>query len=401
MHARRRVYPRPAVRRSLLYLAPAFLAFRLHKQVRGVQVFDLQLVRELTDLGIDVTLPADITWRPRLIEHLGDLIAAPLGRAPVPGATPDTPGRLRVVYTPPLVKPLWNGLALQALLHRRHDVCLLGNVSRGIAPVVELLRLRRLFGRLVILANRTARPSFLRAVRRWRAQVVSVSAHLLGAFPADLDPPIRVYYGIVNAADFRPATPDERGDDGLVHFFMLGKLDTPIKDVPTALRAWSLLPPAVRARARLHLASYPRPPSDLPEGVRPYTWMPPADIPAFMRRMDVMLVPSLSETFGQGLVQAMLSGLPSICRDFPTLREKIENGGGLLFSTPEQLAVHIERLVDDPDLRHRMGCVARATALERYVWNTSDFVARYLFPPEPDGASGMTGTHAPTRERGT
>jgi glycosyltransferase involved in cell wall biosynthesis len=396
VHAPRRVYPRPAVRRSLLYLAPAFLAFRLHKQVRGVQVFDLQLVRELTDLGIDVTLPADLTWRPRLIEHLGDLIAAPLGRAAAPGAR----GRLRVIYTPPLVKPLWNGLALQALLHRRHEVCLLGNVSRGIAPVVELLRLRGLFGRLVILANRTARPSFLRAIRRWRARVVAVSDHLLGAFPTDLDPPISVYYGIVNAADFRPATPAERGHDGLVHFFMLGKLDTPIKDVPTALRAWSLLPPGVRARARLHLASYPSPPSDLPEGVRAYAWMPASDIPAFMRRMDVMLVPSLSETFGQGLVQAMLTGLPSCCRDFPTLREKVENGGGLLFTTPEELAAHIERLVNDPDLRRRMGRLARETALARYVWSTRLFADRFLFPTELGAASGPTEVTAPCGEAG-
>jgi glycosyltransferase involved in cell wall biosynthesis len=367
-------------RQRVLYLAPTFLSYRLHKLVRGVQVFDLQFVRELLAMGQDVTLPAEVTWRARFREHFAGVESLP--------------GRLRVVYTPPLIKPLWNGLALQALLWRRFDACFVGNISRGMVPVVDVLRARGLVDRVVIQANRTAKPAVVRAIRRWGAQVVAVSGHVGGTFPSDLQPPVAVYYGVLDAQDFSPAPMDARGatsattapsDTGSasgepVNFFLLGKLDTPIKGVSTALEAWGMLAPEVRARCRLHLASYPKPPTDLPEGVVAYAWMGAGEVPGFMRRMDVMIVSSITETFCQGLVQAMLSGLASIGREMPTISEKLDAGAGLTFTTARELADHITRLASDAELRRTMGQAARRTALERYVWHTPTFVERYLLP---------------------
>lgn len=360
----------------MLYLAPTFLSYRLHKLVRGVQVFDLQLVEQLVACGLDVTVPAEVTWRGRRREHLGGLMSA---KSP-PGA-----GRLRVVYTPPFFKPLWNGLALNAVLHRRFDVCFVGNATRGIAPVVSLMLKRRLFPRVVVQANRLPREGFCRALRRWPATITAVSGMIRDTFPDDLRPRVEVCYGIANAGLFHPgprqadAAPRER-----VRFVMLGKLDTPIKGVASALAAWRMLPAGVRGGCELHLASFPEPPAPgtLPEGVIAHRWLGADEVPGLLREMDVMLVPSLSETFGQGLVQAMLTGLPSVVRDVPTLVEKVAGPpeAGLVFQDDAGLARAIERLAGDAGLRAAMGQRARRVALERFVWDTPRFVERYLLP---------------------
>jgi glycosyltransferase involved in cell wall biosynthesis len=145
-----------------------------------------------------------------------------------------------------------------------------------------------------------------------------------------------------------------------------------------------MLDAGVRAGCELHLASFPEPPAPgtLPEGVIARRWLGADEVPALLREMDVMLVPSLSETFGQGLVQAMLTGLPSVVRDVPTLVEKVTGPpeAGLVFADDGGLARAMERLAGDRALRAAMGERARRVALERYVWDTPRFVERYLLP---------------------
>lgn len=344
--------------KSVLFITPCFLARRLHKEIRGVEVFDLLLVRRLVELGIRVTVGAEATWRERLVRHLS-------------GAMPE------VIYTPSLIKPLWNGLALAPrLIGRRFDTLLLGNVGNGLGTVSRMLRGR--CEHTALIAHRTPRAPFLRALRGATVDVVAVNDAIGGAFADGPGVRVTVRYGIPNAEAFYPDS--ARVDDGVTRFVMVGRLDTPLKRVDKVMEAFAALPPDVRSRCELHLMSYPEPPTNLPDGVFAYPWMTVEEIAARLRRMDVVVVASESETFCQALVQGMLCGLAGLVRDLPTLVEKMDGGGGLVFSTPATLRDAMERLACDGALRRAMGEAARRTALERYVWDASWYAREHLFP---------------------
>lgn len=85
---------------------------------------------------------------------------------------------------------------------------------------------------------------------------------------------------------------------------------------------------------------------------------------------DVFVFPSLTETFGNVTLEAMASGLPTVCADAPGSDALVRAGrtGYLVDGTDQgEFARRIATLVDDPDLRHRMGLAAREEA-ERYAW---------------------------------
>ncbi len=350
---------------SILYLAPTFLAYRLHKTIRGVQVFDLTFLRHLADRGHSITVPAEITWRQRLCERLG---------LREPGTHP------HIVYTPPFFKPQWNGLWAAATLRGRFDVAFVGNTTRGIIPPVDLMLRRGLFDRIIVQANRVPRSRFCDALRRWPAKTVAVSADVRSHFPEDLRAGVDVYYGITNPERFHPDT-RRSASDGLIHFCVVGQLANDWKGAPLAIDAWARLAPDVRARCRLHLASYTSPPTIDDPTVIAHKWMPDESAAAVIRSMDVMLVPSTAnETFSQAMVQGMLAGLPVIAYDLPVLAEKLDTGGGIVIRDAASLATAITRLALHEAERQRMGAIARQTALERYVWDTDAFIDRYLRP---------------------
>jgi glycosyltransferase involved in cell wall biosynthesis len=109
--------------------------------------------------------------------------------------------------------------------------------------------------------------------------------------------------------------------------------------------------------------------------------MDSADIAAFVRTMDVLLVTSTTETFGQSAVQAMLTGLPTIASDLPTMREKLDPPEGVAAGDAESRRaglIYMAALATDPARRAAMGRVARARALERYVWDSAGFAREYF-----------------------
>jgi len=73
------------------------------------------------------------------------------------------------------------------------------------------------------------------------------------------------------------------------------------------------------------------------------------------------------------LFEYMQAGLPVIASDFPVWREIIESAGCGLLVEPgpgnaQQIAAAIRRLVNDPDLRQRMGQAGVQAAREKYAW---------------------------------
>jgi len=267
------------------------------------------------------------------------------------------------------------------LRREKFDRLVLGNVARGMLPGVNFLRKRGVVNRGILIAHREPRPPMIRALRRWPLDVVAVSESVAAPFRGAVAGGVSVYYGLPNAHLFTPR-PHPKPADAPVEFFLLGKMDSPLKGVDIALEAFALLPPDVRRRCRLHLASYKVMPEGMPEGVIPHTWMPAEAVPAFMREMDVLLIPSRVESFSQVIVQAMLCAMPVVVSDLPPLVEKLDAGGGVVCRTPAEYAAAMERFATDPALRAREGDAGRRTALARYVWDTRVFAQRFL---EGDG----------------
>lgn len=85
----------------------------------------------------------------------------------------------------------------------------------------------------------------------------------------------------------------------------------------------------------------------------------------------IYAMPSLHETFGIGYLEAWLHEKPVIGGDIAPLREVIADGadGLLVPQRVEAIADAINRLIDDPELRSRMGKAGAAKLAERWDWD--------------------------------
>lgn len=348
---------------SVLFLDKVFLRDRSRVPLRGVELFNLNLLRDLVGLGIPVTVVAHPSWN-------DDLEAVLKGR------------QHDIVRAVGGIEALRGVVAAFRLAGRRFDVLLLGNVGNRILGCLGLLKLFRAFDRRVLIAHRETSGRFLRALRGLKGHIVCVNGKIAEPFTAGGFPNVHVDYGIMNADDFRPALSLGQPHD-TVNFCVIGMLDNAWKGSDTAVAAFRMLPAALRLRCRLHLCAFSSPPKFTEPEIIAYPWMDAAHLPDLLRRMDVMIVPSrdesvMRETFSQAMVQGMLTGLPQIVNDLPVLKEKLDRGGGCVFHNEKELADAMARLAADPALREAWGRIARDTALSRYVWDTARFVERYL-----------------------
>jgi glycosyltransferase involved in cell wall biosynthesis len=102
-----------------------------------------------------------------------------------------------------------------------------------------------------------------------------------------------------------------------------------------------------------------------------------SDVANIMAACDVFAMPSFEEPFGVVYLEAMSMGKPIIGLDKGInggggTREVVDNGKGGLLSEPgdiEQLARNIATLIDDPELRRRMGAYGRMR-IEQYFTPT-------------------------------
>lgn len=105
--------------------------------------------------------------------------------------------------------------------------------------------------------------------------------------------------------------------------------------------------------------------------------VPYENIPKLYTESDLFVFPSLAESFGHPLVEAMASGLPIIASDIPICREIC--GDAALYFSPlhsYDLAEKIVLLWNDPDLRKRLGKIGRERAEARFNWR--DHVRRLI-----------------------
>ncbi|GAA0761631.1 hypothetical protein GCM10009076_14840 [Erythrobacter ramosus] len=82
---------------------------------------------------------------------------------------------------------------------------------------------------------------------------------------------------------------------------------------------------------------------------------------------DIFFLPSLFEGLPFAVLEAMHAGLPVVTSEADGLGEAIRDGGsGFLCKTAGQFAERLQRLVEDPELRKRMGETARDDAREGF-----------------------------------
>jgi glycosyltransferase involved in cell wall biosynthesis len=88
------------------------------------------------------------------------------------------------------------------------------------------------------------------------------------------------------------------------------------------------------------------------------------------RRADVIVLPSLIESFGLTAIEGMACGLPAIVSEHTFAHDVIEHGidGWVTpIRDPDAIAGHLRTLYEDPHLRRMMGDAARRKA-EQFPW---------------------------------
>ena len=113
---------------------------------------------------------------------------------------------------------------------------------------------------------------------------------------------------------------------------------------------------------------------------------------------EVFLFPSDTETFGNVTLEAMASGLPTVCADATGSRTLVEHGETGLLAAPGDTRAFVQavqHLIRDEPERRRMGAAARDCA-RQYDWNTvMAHMVRYydeiLYPETPWSGDGYAG----------
>lgn len=108
------------------------------------------------------------------------------------------------------------------------------------------------------------------------------------------------------------------------------------------------------------------------------------DMPAYLDELDVFVLPSLNEGIPGAVREALAMEVPVVATDVGGTTDVVIDGGTGYLVEPEdseQLAVAIQRLLDDPEKRERMGTAGRERiigefSIEHYVRKYEEFLSQ-------------------------
>lgn len=98
-----------------------------------------------------------------------------------------------------------------------------------------------------------------------------------------------------------------------------------------------------------------------------------SDIPAFYGRADIYVGPSLYESFGVSIIEAMAAGVPVVATRVGAVPELFSDGhNGLIVETanPSAIADAVISLFTNAKLRNSISRAARETACKQFSWET-------------------------------
>jgi len=99
--------------------------------------------------------------------------------------------------------------------------------------------------------------------------------------------------------------------------------------------------------------------------------VPHDEIPKYLSRLDIFVIPSISESFGVVALEAQAMEIPVVASKVVGLPEVVLNNETGLLVPPKDvtsLTDAIIKLIENPDLRKRMGKAGRKFVNERYNW---------------------------------
>jgi len=98
---------------------------------------------------------------------------------------------------------------------------------------------------------------------------------------------------------------------------------------------------------------------------------PHSELPKLIARWDVTVIPSVQEAFGVAALESSAMEVPVVASDVGGLRDTVRDGRtGLLVPprSPEALADALIMILQDADLRRRMGLAGREMVEREYDW---------------------------------
>ena len=103
-------------------------------------------------------------------------------------------------------------------------------------------------------------------------------------------------------------------------------------------------------------------------------WHDQSELPELLAASDLLVLPSLRESFGQVLVEAMACGVPAVAAASLGPAHIVDDGEtGWLFGVHDRDALGdaLVEAVNDPDERARRAALAEQAALDRFTWPAS------------------------------
>ena len=266
--------------------------------------------------------------------------------------------------------------------------------SLRIPPEAPVPLLERLPGRWAWRQRRGDR----RYISRFNA-VLSVSFRFglrlqqSGLIPGDA---VRILPNGIDTGSFRPGS--TRGSSGSPLRIGTSANLQKVKRLDLLIEAFSRLPQRGRKPPELHVAGE-GPERDaliqladrlgVSDRLRLHGYV--ADMPGFLRGLDIFALCSDSEAAPYAELEAMATGLPSVVTDAGDLPHYVEDGlDGFVIprGDVDGLAVRLDALVEDPDLRARMGAAARQLVEREFSLDTWNLRMRDYLAEQVLRASG-------------
>ena len=183
--------------------------------------------------------------------------------------------------------------------------------------------------------------------------------------------------GIAQAAFEAPSRKPKRGS-----IFFFGRLET-TKGVDILLKALASLPETTSltvAGSGLYENEFRNTVQNLglKGRVRHVAWMNPRELAETMSESAVVCLPSLEESFGNAVAEALAAGAPLVTTDAGSIPELVQHDKTGLMAKPgdvESLSASLKTMLDDPAKAELMGQAGKAS-MKAYRWG--DIAKRWI-----------------------